>query len=223
MEKYSEEWTPTGVKTTFRLSLQASTTPAQQPTALGAGIQYTTVCGFGWRFSFRVDRQSASAVVVDDSGNAIESFQLQLFFDPYLIRTANYGVLTFATNVEQLILMPQATPTVTYTLPSRSASDTLALGTYVYPSSASTPYISITVNLPATLGLVLPHPLEPQMEQTLEETLTGKELVDVKFYAFSRKGQDCVTHPLPLFANSALLRGFSADLDACESISSLPE
>ncbi|KAJ6459647.1 hypothetical protein C8R45DRAFT_766046, partial [Mycena sanguinolenta] len=59
-----------------------------------------------------------------------------------------------------------------------------------------------------------PHPLETQMEQALEETLSGKELVDVKFYAFSRRGADCVTHPLPLFAKSALLQGFSGDLDA---------
>ncbi|KAJ7083876.1 hypothetical protein C8R44DRAFT_52725 [Mycena epipterygia] len=52
------------------------------------------------------------------------------------------------------------------------------------------------------------------MEQTLEATLTGKELVDIKFYAFSRRGSAGATHPQPLFANSALLRGFSEDLDA---------
>jgi hypothetical protein len=72
---------------------------------------------------------------------------------------------------------------------------------------------------PATLGLTLPHRLEPQMEQALEETLEGNELVDVKFYAFSRRGLQCVTHPLPLFAKSALLQGFSDDFDACEFLS----
>ncbi|KAJ7159561.1 hypothetical protein C8R46DRAFT_814906, partial [Mycena filopes] len=45
-------------------------------------------------------------------------------------------------------------------------------------------------------------------------TLAGKELVDVKFYAFSRRGSGCVTHPQALFSNSNLLRGFSEDLDA---------
>ncbi|KAJ7679676.1 hypothetical protein B0H17DRAFT_1077702 [Mycena rosella] len=214
MEKYTEEWEPTGVKTIFKLSLHESTGTTQKPTALGAGVQYTAVCGFGWRFSFRVDQQSAPAVVVDDAGNTIDSFQVQLFFDPYLIRTAQYGVLTFATRVEHLIPVPQPAATVQYTLPSRTTADTPSLGAYVYPSNASAPSISITVTLPAALGITLPHPLEPQMEHTLEETLTGKELVDVKFYAFSRRGSERVTHPLPLFANSALLRGFSDDLDA---------
>ncbi|KAJ7474208.1 hypothetical protein FB451DRAFT_1248312 [Mycena latifolia] len=214
MEKYAEEWAPTGVKTVFKLSLQDSTTNnTHRPTALGAGLQYTVVCGFGWRFSFQVTQQTAPAVVVDDAGNTIESFQLQLYFDPYLIRSAAYGVLTLATHVEHFIPVPQPTAATQYTLPSRSTSDTLGLGVYVYPSNASVPFISITVTLPPTLGLTLPHRLEPQMEQALEETLTGKELVDIKLYAFSRKGSNRVTNPLPLFAKTDLLLGFSDDLD----------
>ncbi|KAJ6509664.1 hypothetical protein DFH09DRAFT_1198800 [Mycena vulgaris] len=211
MEKYTEEWTPTGVKTTLKLSLQDSTPGTlARPTSLGAGLQYTAVCGFGWCFSFRVDQQSAPAVVVDDAGNSIESYQLELFFVPHLIRAAAFGTLTLTTHVEHLIPVPPPTATVECSLPNNY--DTL-LGTFVYPSSASAPSISITVTLPAGLGLTLPHPLEPQMEQALEETLTGKELVNIKFYAFSHRGSQCVTHPLALFANSALLRGFSDDLD----------
>ncbi|KAJ7660832.1 hypothetical protein DFH06DRAFT_1193409 [Mycena polygramma] len=214
MEKRTEEWAPTGVKSIFQLSLQPSTGSAQRPTSVGAGVQYTAICGFGWRFAFRVDQQSAPAVVVDDAGNTIESFQLQLFFDPHLIRSAAYGAIALTTHVENLISVVQPLPpaSVQYTLPLGGGNHTL--GTYVYASSAPTPTISITVTLPASLGLTLPHPLEPQMEQALEETLSGKELVDIKFYAFSRRGTECVTHPLALFAKSALLRGFSDDLDA---------
>ncbi|KAJ7323668.1 hypothetical protein DFH08DRAFT_887579 [Mycena albidolilacea] len=213
MQKVTEEWTPTGVKSIFILSLGASTDTVQRPTSVGAGVQYTAICGFGWRFSFRVDPQSAPAVVVDDTGNTIESFQLQLFFDPHLIRAAAYGAITLTTQVENLISPQQAPAPVTLTLP-RSGSDTPSLGSYVYASTAPAPVISIMFAFPATLGLTLPHPLEPQMEQALEETLEGNELVDIKFYAFSRRGLQCVTHPLPLFAKSALLQGFSDDLDA---------
>ncbi|KAJ6456216.1 hypothetical protein C8R47DRAFT_189627 [Mycena vitilis] len=213
MEKRTEEWAPTGVKSIFELSLQASTGTAQRPTSVGAGVQYTAICGFGWRFAFRVGQQSAPAVVVDDAGNTIESFQLQVFFDPHLIRSATYGAITLTTQVENLISFVQPLPpaSVQYTFPL--SPGTHALGTYVYASSAPTPTIAITVTLPASLGVTLPHPLEPQMEQALEETLSGKELVDIKFYAFSRRGTECVTHPLALFAKSALLRGFSDDLD----------
>ncbi|KAJ7649414.1 hypothetical protein DFH06DRAFT_1208174 [Mycena polygramma] len=215
MEKHTEEWAPTGVTSIFQLSLQPSTGSAQRPTSVGAGVQYTAICGFGWRFAFQVDQQSAveergeshfhtaPAVVVDDAGNMIESFQLQLFFDPHLIRSAAYGAITLTTQLENLISVVQPPPPVC-----------MHWGTYVYASSAPTPTISITVTLPASLGLTLPQSLQPQMEQALEETLSGKELVDSKFYAFSRRGTECVTHPLALFAKSALLRGFSDDLDA---------
>ncbi|KAJ7019506.1 hypothetical protein C8F04DRAFT_1392825 [Mycena alexandri] len=216
MEKESEAWTPTGVKSTFNLPLQASssTGAGHRPTALGTGTQYTVICGLGWRFSFRVDQQSAPTMVVDDAGNTIESFQLQLFFDPYLIRLAAYGAITLTTQVEHLISPSQAAAVpIKYNLPS-SGSGTQALGTYVYASSAAAPTISITLTFSSTLGLTLPHPLEKRMEEALEETLTGKELVNVKFYAFSRRGSECVTHPLALFANSNLLRGLSEDLDA---------
>ncbi|KAF8152854.1 hypothetical protein K438DRAFT_1987722 [Mycena galopus ATCC 62051] len=215
MQKVTEEWAPTGVKSIFTLCLQDSTGTAQRPTSAGAGVQYTAICGFGWRFSFQVDLQSAPAVVVDDAGHTIDSFQLQLSFDPHLIRSAAYDTIALAVQVEHLIPLQQAPAPIPLTLPwSDRYTSTLSLGSYVYASTAAAPSISITLTFPATLGLTLPHPLEPQMERALERTLTGEELVDVKFYAFSRRESDCVTHPLPLFAKSALLKGFSDDLDA---------
>ncbi|KAF7340387.1 hypothetical protein MVEN_01958200 [Mycena venus] len=213
MEKIAEEWTSTGIKSVFKLSLEAFLDRGQWPTSVGAGTQSTVICGFGWRFSFQVDAQPASSPVVDNAGNRIESFQLQLFFDPYLIREGAYGAITLTTQLKNLISQEDPAP-VTLTLPpGYRQSGSPSLGKYVYPSNASTPSISITVSFSATLGLTLPHSLEPQMERALEETLAGKELVDIKFYAFSRRGSECVTHPLPLFANSGLLQGFSKDLD----------
>ncbi|KAF7367700.1 hypothetical protein MSAN_00833800 [Mycena sanguinolenta] len=215
MEKVTEKWSPTSVTSIFTLCLQPSTGTGQRPTSTGGGVQFSAVCGFRWRFPFRVDLQSAPASVVDDAGNTIESFQLQLFFDPHLIRSAAYGQISLAVQLKNLI-SAQAPAPVQLSLPQNSSyhSSHTQLGSYVYASTASTPIISITLEFSPTLGLTVPHPLESRMEQALEETLTGRELVDVKFYAFSRKGADCVLHPLPLFAKSSLLQGFSDDLDA---------
>ncbi|KAK7064970.1 hypothetical protein R3P38DRAFT_2827318, partial [Favolaschia claudopus] len=150
-----------------------------QPHVGVPGLQHTGICGFGWRFASIVTAQSA-ATVVDDAGNNVESFQVQLHFDAHLIRSASYGTLTLTVEVDNLI------------------------------SSNPTPPITF----PTSLGLSLPHPLESRMETVLEETLSGQELVDIKFYAFSRRGTECVTRPLPLYARRDLLRGFSDDLDA---------
>lgn len=217
MNKYTEDWAPTGVKSVFNLALQEISPTNKRPTTAGAGVQSTANCGFGWRFSFRIELQSASAGVVDEAGNTIESFQVHLSFDPHLIRSAPYGVVTVAVHTQHLIAVTAEKPStpLKYTLPNGSMA-TPSLGVYVYPSNAPAPSISFTVTFAATLAITLPHPLEPRMERALEDTLTGAELVDLKFYAFSRKGADGVTHPLPLFAKSSLLQGFSDDLDARE-------
>ncbi|KAJ7744159.1 hypothetical protein B0H16DRAFT_1560369 [Mycena metata] len=215
MEKVSEHYTPNSVQSLFKLTFQPSSSgnTGRRPAATGTGQQSTAICGLGWRFTFCVD-QSTPSLVVDNGGNPVESFQLQLFFDPHLIRGSAYGTVTLTTRVERLISTSVVVP-LEYNLSYHSNS---TLGTYIYASSAAEPSISITVTFPAALGLNLTHPLEhwQRMEQALRESLAGKELVDVKFYAFSRKGSEGrrVTHPLRLYANTALLRGYSEDLDA---------
>ncbi|KAK7064976.1 hypothetical protein R3P38DRAFT_2827338 [Favolaschia claudopus] len=212
MEKVTEIWTPTGVKSTLKLSMEPSTGQTLRPTHVGVpGLQHTGICGFGWRFASIVTAQSA-ATVVDDAGNNVESFQVQLHFDAHLIRSASYGTLTLTVEVDNLISSNPTPPSFRLDLPRNGGAQLLA--SYVYASTAPQPLLSITVTFPTSLGLSLPHPLESRMETVLEETLSGQELVDIKFYAFSRRGTECVTHPLPLFARRDLLRGFSDDLDA---------
>ncbi|KAJ7612773.1 hypothetical protein FB45DRAFT_1036982 [Roridomyces roridus] len=191
MEKFNETWGPTGIVSSFKITLQDSTPGFHRPAPVGAGILYTPLCGFGWRFSFRIDQQSAPAVVVDSAGNNVDSFKIQLFFDPHLVKSGSYGVVSFTIQTEHLMADPS------------SAGDK--------PIQHSLPNGSTNLSLASS---VLPRTLEPRMAGALEDTLTGKELVDVKFYAFSRRGADGVTHPLPLFAKTSLLRGFSDDLNA---------
>ncbi|KAJ7062244.1 hypothetical protein C8F01DRAFT_1136995 [Mycena amicta] len=223
MEKLSEEWTPIGITSTFELSKTPSSDITSQRLAVGKDDIYSALCGFGWRFSVRA-QELPKPTVVDSAGESVTSFQITLNFDPNLVRAASFGKLTLRTSVQHLLPSAQTPPPaqVEYNLPA-SNSYTFLLGTYVYPSNAPTPRLSIAVAFPSSVGLPLPRTLTPKMMSTLEATLDGEELINVKFYAFSRRSESSISgtgtgtraafHPLPLFAKSALLRGFSEDLD----------
>jgi len=60
----------------------------------------------------------------------------------------------------------------------------------------------------------LTRPLDARVETALADTIRGDEVVDVKFYAYTRAGSSYVARPRPMFAKMALLRGHSDILDA---------
>ncbi|KAJ7116274.1 hypothetical protein C8R43DRAFT_1242315 [Mycena crocata] len=221
MEKAKEDWEPTGVTSKFAIILQDGiSTMDNQQAKVGAGIQYTGLCGFGWRFAIRIDGQEASATspkILDEDGNPIKSFLVSLFFDPHFIRAAAFNaMITVTTQVQHLIPNVLNAPPAEYRLPFPS-SGPAPLGTYVYPISAAAPTVSFSVLFPPSLGLALPRPMDTRLGNVLEESLAGKELVDIKFYAFSRYTSGSATQPLALFASTSLLKGFSDDLDTLVS------
>ncbi|KAJ6554897.1 hypothetical protein DFH09DRAFT_1165841 [Mycena vulgaris] len=59
----------------------------------------------------------------------------------------------------------------------------------------------------------MPRALDSRVEAALAETIRGEEVVDIKFYAYTRVGSSYVAHPRPMFARAALLRGHSDMLD----------
>ncbi|KAF7299499.1 hypothetical protein MIND_00900000 [Mycena indigotica] len=217
MEKISENWTPTNVTTTFKLSTTTLPDGGHRPTSVGPNV-VTSICGFGWRFLVRAE-ELPRLTMVDNAGESVISYQVTILFDPYLVASGRYGTVLLRTTV--IRLLPSArTPQseqIQYVLPSSTVSE---LGQYIYPSKARAPsIISVSLTFPASLGLTLPRTLTWKMEETLESTLDGKEMVDVKFYAFSRwklnaDDKGVISHPLPLFANLRLLEGFSDDLDS---------
>ncbi|KAJ7159562.1 hypothetical protein C8R46DRAFT_1001806 [Mycena filopes] len=211
MQKRGEDWDPTGVTSIFDLTPQ----DGKGRKAIDAGVLYTGVCGFGWRFASRVDtRKAPSSVFLDEDGKPIKSWAVALYFDPHFMRGAGFGtVISIETKVEHLIADKLTATPIQYHLPAAQSNSLVALGTFVYPSSAPNPTITFTVVFPSSLGLALPHPLESRLKMVLEESLTGKDLIDVKFYAFNRFNSGVATHPLPLFARVSLLQGFSDDLD----------
>ncbi|KAJ7083864.1 hypothetical protein C8R44DRAFT_862340 [Mycena epipterygia] len=215
MEKQSETWDTSSFASVFRISLEdrsSSSTTINHPVKANAGVQYTAICGFGWRFAFRIDTQAASSFL----NNPIKSFAILFSFDPHLIASARYGEISIDTRAENLVPNQPNAPPVKYSLPGRGSDwDRRELGSYIYPSNGPAPVVTFTVVFPSGLGLMLrpSRSLEYQAERMFEESLAGKDLIDIKFYTFSRFTSGHATHPLALFARESLLQGFSDDLD----------
>ncbi|KAF7317430.1 hypothetical protein HMN09_00479700 [Mycena chlorophos] len=213
MDKLSESWTPTAVSSTFRLATGPLTDkPGHRPTAGGERV-YSAVCGLGWRFGVHTEEQ-AKSTVVDGAGATVPSYAVHFVLNPHISRGAAYGRLILRTTVQHLIPSAQSPPPEEVPCDFPRDSSLVGLGTFIYPSNAPTAIITFSVTLPASLGMPLPRTLTPKMENTLEDTLNGKELIDVKFYAFSGWCGTNIAHPKALFAQTALLRGFADDFDS---------
>ncbi|KAF8193547.1 hypothetical protein K438DRAFT_835820 [Mycena galopus ATCC 62051] len=78
--------------------------------------------------------------------------------------------------------------------------------------------ITILIEFPTNIGLTLPLPRDTRADAALAATVRGEDMVDVKFYVYTRRGVDpsgasLVMRPQPLFAKLSLLRKHSDDLD----------
>ncbi|KAJ7291565.1 hypothetical protein C8J57DRAFT_1044987 [Mycena rebaudengoi] len=153
-------------------------------------------------------------------GILLQGRRFTLTFDPDLIREASYGTLTFSVQVEHLHADTKPNDSVhsEITLPDDSrhrgsSSSPTVLGSYIYTPGSASPIVTISVGIPSRLGLSLPRSLGPRLETVLAGTILGQEAVDIKFYAFSRKGAGYVARPCPTFAKSSLLAGYSDFLD----------
>ncbi|KAJ7429376.1 hypothetical protein B0H11DRAFT_2145779 [Mycena galericulata] len=203
-----DELTTTGVKSTFTIDIPEDPS-AQFPTT------FTAICGWGWRFSCLVEATSTSTSprLLDSNFNPIPWRRVTIFFDPALIIRAEYGRIKFHTQVENLRLLEDALFYAELNL-SGNIPATVPLGVYIRRSDATgAAKISITVEFRAELGISLARPLDTRVEAALAETIQGEEVVDLKFYAYTRVGPSYVARPRPMFAKMALLRGHSEGLD----------
>ncbi|KAJ7649422.1 hypothetical protein DFH06DRAFT_1475808 [Mycena polygramma] len=209
-----DEWTLTGVKSTFTIQIP------ENPLSAASGTR-TPVCGWGWGFSCDVGAASttASPRILGVDSSIIPWRRVAIYFHPDLIRSASYGRITFHTS-EEVNLLPldgEAFQTQ-LDLPDNAnrpkATLHPPLGVYMYRSDAAGPArIAITVQFATGLGMALPRPRDTRVEAALAETIRGEEAVDVKFYAYTRVGEGYVARPQALFAKMALLRGHSEALD----------
>ncbi|KAJ7769901.1 hypothetical protein B0H16DRAFT_1452281 [Mycena metata] len=228
MEKVRENWDSTTVTSVFSIALEdAGYTDGQVPAKADKGLQYTAVCGFGWRFAIRIETQTRMpvrrpGVLLDRYGQSVALFSTELFFDPHFIRLAAFKAIIFiVTEVDNVMPKDTSPDDSTYTtrrdyyLPNRQNDNgPHPLGSFVWANNSAAPTITFTLEFPANLGLALPRaPPESTLKTFLEDSIAGKDMIDIKFYAFNRFGSGAATHPLPLFARASLLRGFSDDLD----------
>ncbi|KAJ7032320.1 hypothetical protein C8F04DRAFT_1107890 [Mycena alexandri] len=207
-------WTRTAINSTFNILLP----DVRKKNARGKGISgvSTVICGLGWRFSCSASTQSSnqSTFSVGPDGGTLPTWRISVFFDPHLIRSASYGLLSFSIDAQHLLEPKDANHSTTLTLPYQDYGPNVHIGTYIYtPGHRMVPTIVITVELPAESGLSIPRSIDRGLERVLADTMGGKPAVDLKFYAFTRKTSGYVTHPQPIFANSTLLKGYSGELD----------
>ncbi|KAJ7447931.1 hypothetical protein B0H11DRAFT_351529 [Mycena galericulata] len=220
-----DEWTPMGIKSSFLILIPDGRDPEFKHEG------ETPICGLGWRFSCSVETDSTphSTVFVDTGGNMLPTWRISLFFDPHIVRSANYGVLSFSIHAPDLLVPKDANHSRTVTLPDQHdtynyhpgliihnnhASGKTQIGTYISTIKRDTPLaIAITVGLSVASGLSIPRSIDRRLERALADTMNGKEAVDIKFYAFARKAFGYVTHPLPIYGKSSLLEGYSESLD----------
>jgi hypothetical protein len=93
-----DEWTSTGVKSTFTIHIP------ENPSSGVSGTP-TAICGWGLRFSCSVDSASTSTSprLLRADSRFIAWRRVTVFFDPDLIRGAAYGRITFRTEAENLL------------------------------------------------------------------------------------------------------------------------
>ncbi|KAJ6456226.1 hypothetical protein C8R47DRAFT_1165561, partial [Mycena vitilis] len=167
------------------------------------------VCGLGWHFSSSADPESG---YLNHEGNILPAWRILVYCDPYLMRQASYGTLSFSFDIQHL-LVPQNTNHYSSLNPTYRDSQ---IGTFVYVLAGGPtmiPTIAITVKLPTDTVLSLPASLTPKMEQLLAGTMDGKEAVDVKFCVFTGKRAGYATDPRAIFAKSTIMERHSEELD----------
>lgn len=179
------------------------------------------ISGLGWRFSCSVNPESSSesTIYVLPDGTILPTWRISMFFDPHLVRSAAYGLLSFSIDTQHLLVPKDAKHSRTLTLPNNDyySESVTEIGTYIYTTCLGmVPTIAITVGLPPETGLSIPRSIDGKLERVLADTMSGKEAVDVMFYAFTRKSPRYVTHPRAIFAKTTLLEGYSDELDLSE-------
>ncbi|KAJ6501751.1 hypothetical protein DFH09DRAFT_1441573 [Mycena vulgaris] len=217
LKKGSDEWTPTGIKSTFWIIIPASTD------LIPPGTVPSAVCGLGWRFlcDANLESSSRSTVFVDADGDTLPAWRIAILFDPHLVRSADYGVLSFSVHAPNLLVAKDACNSKTLTLPenqhrSYHASFGTQIAKYIYTIDNRrkiAPIVTIIVGLPASTTLSIPRSIDQRLEHALVDSMNGKEAVDVKFYAFTRRRAAYVARPEAIFAKALLLEGYSESLD----------
>jgi hypothetical protein len=196
MEKLGDEWTSNSVTSTFRVKHKYG-----RPIGCvyASDRVYTQNCGLGWRF----------AVAHDD-----EPPEFDIYFDPYVSNVAlkeltvsvKLGDVQSTRSATSFVLKAEATYSLPCPGPKRIVSwlplyiDKYPLLTFVVT------FTSVDLNLPSPKG-------DSTVNKALSNSLRTGAFIDTRIFVFSRRlSPDRVGHPLPVFANSSILKAKSSDL-----------
>ncbi|KAF7298554.1 hypothetical protein MIND_00802100 [Mycena indigotica] len=205
-----DTWTAEGVQSSFSVDFAP-------PELTGA----TDTCGWGWRFGWR-----------------LYSDRLMVYFDPHLIANAHYGRVSWQTLAIGLRAVPDQ-GFVSLDLPVGAVAAApyyqplgMLMGSWRTVVSSepgkprAAPVFKITISFaglatlpvlqPAVIQTRLPFSAEPlpaRIRACLVDTIHGGELIDIKFWVYSRVGNGCVSHPRPLYGSLKLMCGTSKQFD----------
>lgn len=104
----------------------------------------------------------------------------------------------------------ELSPAQTFTVNFNESGHAQPLGTYEFSPSA-TACCKITVTFPS--GHV--NYTNVAMAELLASFRSGRDLIDTKFYLFTRRSGSTASHPRAIFANRQLLSGHSPYLNTC--------
>ncbi|KAJ7838549.1 hypothetical protein B0H13DRAFT_2419353 [Mycena leptocephala] len=176
-------WTRTAIKSTFKILI-----PNHPNSRFDRDS--TMISGLGWRFSCSVNPESSSesTIYVLPDGTILPTWRISVFFDPHL---------NFDSPEQQLLLRIRHRD----------------WNIYLHHVSWDGSNHCDNCGAPPETGLSIPRSIDGKLERLLADTMSGKEAVDVMFYAFTRKSPRYVTHPRAIFAKTTLLEGYSDELD----------
>ncbi|KAF7288484.1 hypothetical protein MIND_01430600 [Mycena indigotica] len=186
-----DTWTANGVESTFRVSFDKDSSPTGT----------TDVCGWGWRFKW------------DSSYGPIA-----VYFDPYLVANAETVEVWLGLLFADVLLQPPLESLHLRVPIYRASSKHSEFGAYrlLRLTISFEATFALTPPQPVTIQTRLPfsdEPLPTRVRAALVDTIHGGELIDVKFWAYSRARNGYVCAPRPLYGNLRLMRGTSKQFD----------
>jgi hypothetical protein len=192
MEKISEEWSYFGIITTFRVQYQGG-----KPSALNRGT-VNTYCGLGWQIGISADAQLC-----------------KIFFDPRSLDLKTVGAIQLSlvrksVQGKELDCVRPQDPQISYPFLLLSVD-------YVHLRVPEQSIYELTVSLPTYIRQSLTTYHSRAVKRLLYHSLDDDNLIDTKFYLFSRRTPSKVCGPRSLYAASSLLKGYSVCLDTSQS------
>ncbi|KAF7293385.1 hypothetical protein MIND_01115400 [Mycena indigotica] len=219
-----DTWTANGVESSFRVSFDVDSSPTGT----------TDVCGWGWRFKW--DSSYGPIAVYFDPYLVANAEYGRVSCTANVVATGlskyglDYSLRTFSFNLPLSRFISESPSTE----PPQNTQNSALIGSWTHRKmkrfsstfNSQPPILKLTISFEATFALTPPQPVtiqtrlpfsdEPlptRVRASLVDTIHGGELIDVKFWAYSRTRKGYAYNSRPLYGNLRLMRGTSKQFD----------